>query len=181
MSIASFHNKIFAVSSNKKYPLSGLLWGGSLDTEAQDKLKDKPSTYIKGEMLGNLSFEINLRADFGINPRVEIEQWEAIKSNAKPAVFILGTKPIGKNKWLLKSASPSDIELDGRGRIIKATIKLEFEEFVRAGKAKSTKSSNVAIGTSEATLEPSQFVFDPPDKSSEKRSNPNVPYSRLNV
>jgi hypothetical protein len=179
MPIASFQNKVFTVSSTKKYPIIGLNWGGSLETEAQDKLKDKPSTYIKGEMLDNMSFEIPLRADFGINPRKQIEEWESIKSKAQPSLFILGTKPVGKNKWLLKSTSVSEQEIDGIGRIIKATIKLEFEEYVRAGKAKPTNSSNVAIGTSESTLVPSQYIFDPPDKSIAKRNNPNLPYSYI--
>lgn len=171
MPIASFQNKVFSVSSNKKYPLSGLsLDGGSLEIEAQEKLKDKPSTYIKGESLGSMSFEIPLRADFGINPRKQIEEWESIKSKAQPAVFILGTRPIGKNKWLLKSVSASDIELDGRGNILKASLKLEFEEYVRAGKA--TKSTSETIGTSNSSLVPNQDIYNPPDKIAKKRQLP---------
>jgi hypothetical protein len=175
MPIASFQNKVFTVSSTKKYPLTGLIWGGSLETEAQDKLKDKPSTYIKGEMLDNMSFEIPLRADFGIDPRKEIEGWESIKSKAQPSLFILGSKPVGKNKWLLKSVGSSDLEVDGRGRIIKATLKLEFEEFVRAGKTPSKTSSISPIGMSESNLVPNDYIFNPQDKVADKRFNPNLP------
>lgn len=177
MPIASFQHKIFSVSSIKQYPLSGLNWSGSLETESQDKLKGKPSTYIKGESLSSMSFDIPLRVDFKVNPRKEIEDWEAIKSSAKPALFILGTKPVGKNKWLLKSVSVSDQEIDGKGNIIKALIKLEFEEYVRAGKATDsspTKSHTTAKGVSGVTLPPSSYIFDPPDKSESKRINPNI-------
>lgn len=177
MPIASFHGKVFSVSSSKKYPITGLTMDSSLETEAQEKIKDKPSTYIKGESLSTMSFEIPLRSDFFINPRKQIEEWELIKSNAQPAVFILGSKPIGKNKWLLKSVSTTDIEIDGRGNILKATLKLEFEEYVRAGKASSTKSNNESIGTSKTNLEPSNYLYDPPDKTSKRRSNPNIPQS----
>ena len=171
MPIASFQNKVFSVSSSKKYPVSGLLLdGGNLETEAQEKLKEKPSTYIKGESLGNMSFEIPLRADFGINPRKQIEEWDSIKSKAQPAVFILGTRPIGKNKWLLQSVSASDIELDGHGNMLKASLKLEFKEYVRAGKA--SKEANETIGTSNSSIKPSQDIFNPADKVAKRRQLP---------
>jgi hypothetical protein len=181
MPIASFQNKIFTVSSTKKSPLMGLNWSGGLETEAQGKLKDKPSTYIKGESLNTMSFEVPLRVDFKMNPRKEIEDWEAIMSREKPSLFILGTKPLGKNKWLLKSVSVSDPEIDSKGNILKALLKLEFEEYVRAGTAsassktkakKDTKSP--AIGLSGASLTPSNYIFDPPDKVESKRINPNI-------
>lgn len=175
LSIASFQGKIFSVSSTKVYSLAGLTLGSGLETEAQEKLQDKPSTYIKGESLSTMSFEIPLRSDFGINPRKQIEEWEAIKSNAHPAVFILGTRPIGKNKWLLKTVNTNDVELDGRGNILKATLKLEFEEYVRAGKASSkSSSSGTAIGTSASIVKPDSYLYDPVDKAIKKRNNPNM-------
>lgn len=175
MPIATFLNKVFQVSATRKNTLNGLTWSGELDTEAQEKLGSKPSTYIKGESLSSLSFDVPLRADFGIKVRAEIESWEAIKSKSKPGIFILGTKPVGKNQWLLKSVGVSDMDIDGRGNISKATLKLEFEEYVRAGQKppESTGSKSVAIGTTPVNLKPSTYIFDPPDKAAEKRSNPN--------
>jgi hypothetical protein len=176
LAIASFRGKVFQVSAQRKYTLSGMEWGGSLDTEAQDKLKDKPSTFIKGESLSTLSFEVPLRADFGVDVRKEIEAWEAIKSAAKPDIFILGSKPIGKHKWLLKSVNVSDVEIDSRGLLLKATLKLEFEEYVRAGKASASSLSSIASSRSAMSprtyLKPTSYV-----KAEQKRRNPNVTVS----
>src|SRR5690554_3856033 len=115
MPIASFKNKVFQVSGNKKYLLDGLAWSSALDTESQEKIKSKPSTYIKGTALSPLSFTIPLFASLGIDVRKEIESWEDILSKQSPDIFILGTKPIGKNKWLLKSVGVSDTDIDGNG------------------------------------------------------------------
>lgn len=179
MTIASFQNKVFSVSSSKKYPIHDLILNSGLDTEAQEKLKDKPSTYIKGETLSTMSFEIPLRVDFGINPRSQIEEWEMIKSKAQPSLFILGSKQIGKNKWLLKSTSVSEQEIDSRGNILKAMLKLEFEEYVRAGKAKPANSGNSSesnpIGISGPSLTPNDYIYNPPEKPLAKRYNPNLP------
>ncbi len=168
--IATFQNKVFQVSSNSIYTFEGLSWSGSLNTETQDKIGSKPSTYIKGENLMPLEFEIKLRADKNLDVRTEIEDWESIKSKANPSNFILGNKTIGKNKWLLKTVETSDMNIDNNGKILKATIKLSFEEFVRKGSA-SASTSNVAFDTS--TFEPDQNIYDPDDKSSDTRQNPN--------
>jgi hypothetical protein len=180
MPIASFRGKVFQVSSNRKYTFSGLEWNSSLETEAQEKLKDKPSTYIKGESLNTMTFEIPLRADFGIDVRLEIESWEAIKSSTKPDIFILGTKPLGKNKWLLKSVAVSNVEIDNTGRILRAMLKLDFEEYIRAGKAQSNNSSLANASSSGLNLPPSNYIYDPPNKAEEKRNNPNVMMARRN-
>lgn len=170
MPIATFGNKIFQVSSNKIYTFSGLSWSSSLETEAQEKLQSKPSTYIKGENLTNLAFEIQLRAELGVNVRAEIENWEAIKSSAQPSLFILGSKAIGKNKWLLKSVDVSDTDIDSSGRVLKATLKLSLEEYVRAG---SAAASNNTIGIDQSSILPNN-LFDSPEKANNKRYNPNL-------
>lgn len=181
MPIATFQKKIFQVSGNRKYPLDGLGWSSSLNTESQEKLKSKPSTYIKGEELSPLSFTIPLRADLGINVRNEIESWESILSNQSPDFFILGTQPIGKNKWLLKSVGVSETEIDGMGFIRKATLKLDFEEYVRAGKAEEKKSTTSAAKGTTSTIQPNQYIYNPPNKPSEKRENPNLLVSLQSV
>jgi hypothetical protein len=175
--IATFQKKVFQVSSNSKYPLDGLGWSSSLNTESQEKLKSKPSTYIKGEALSPLSFTIPLRADLGINVRKEIESWEGILSKQSPDYFILGKKPIGKNKWLLKSVDVSETEIDGKGFLRKATVKLDFEEYVRAGKAEAKTSATasttaIAKTTSGSNNPPSSYILKPPNKAEEKRDNP---------
>ena len=174
MAIASFGKKVFQVSANKLYTLVGLEWSGSLDTESQDKLKDKPSTYIKGIGLNTMSFEVQLRSDFKVDVRAEIESWEAIRDKQAPDLFILGARPVGKNKWLLKSVNVSGLEIDNNGRILKAALKLEFEEYVRAGKTQP-KSSTIAAGTTPAAeslnMVPDSYL-NPPNKAEEKRDNP---------
>jgi hypothetical protein len=172
MPIAVFGKKVFQVSNNKKYTFNGLTWGGDLQTELQEKVKSKPSTYIKGVALDLMSFSIPLRTEFGIDVRKEIESWESIKLEAQPNIFILGTKPLGQNKWLLKSTSVSDEIIDNNGNMINATLKLGFEEYVREGKvAAISVSSPAAVGIN---IRPNQDIFNPSTKPSQKRDNPNM-------
>lgn len=177
MTIATYQKKVFQVSGTKKYTFDGLSLSGSLDTEAQDKLNHKPSTYIKGEFLDSLQIDIPLRADFGMNVRNEIEEWKRIKSNKKPDFFILGNKPLGKNKWLLKSVDVSDVEIDNNGFMLKAKISLKIEEYVRTGTASASKSNQTAVSFDLETLasnqQPNMDIYSPYDKEEDRRDNLN--------
>jgi hypothetical protein len=175
MPIATFGKKVFGVSSSKVYTFAGFSFGGSLDTETQEKIGDKPSTYIKGGSLDNLSFDIPLRVDFGMNVRQQIEDWQAIKDAAKPYQFILGNKPLGNNKWLLKSVNVTDTGIDAGGQILKATLKLEFEEFVRVGKkTATTNKTNATPGVAPTQQLVPQELYKPTTKVDNRRTNPNL-------
>jgi hypothetical protein len=179
MPIAAFGKKVFQVSSKSVYTFDGIAWGGSLDTESQEKVGSKPSTYIKGSSLDSLSFDVSLRADLGHDVRKEIESWEAIRDKRTPDIFILGQKPLGTNKWLLKSVNVSDTVIDGNGRMSKALLKLEFEEYVRPGKKQPEKSAAAATTKTTLNLVPEE-IYNPPTKAEDKRSNPNLTASIMN-
>lgn len=178
MSIAVFKNKTFQVSSNKIYTFDGLTWGGDIQSEVQEKLNSKPSTYIKGINLNNMSFEIPLKLSLGVNPKKEIEEWEAIRDSLQSSIFILGTKPLSGNKWLLKSVNVSNTVVDNRGILINATLKLEFEEFVRRGSAENSSSGSSSSSKKKAAVNvniaPSDYIYKPPTKTQQTRNNTNV-------
>jgi len=179
--IATFKNKIFSVSASKIYTLTGMEWSGALDTESQEKLKSKPSTYIKGQTLGTMSFEIPLIAGKNINVRAQIEEWETIRDKAAPDYFILGKKPLGKYKWLLKSVSVSDIQIDNKGNILRAKLKLDFEEYVRAGSAQASKKNKKEKKSDKTPVSldivPTSYI----DKVEAKRPNANAEAARRNT
>jgi hypothetical protein len=177
MPIAVFGKKVFSVSNKKIHTFSELAWSGELLTEAQEKVGSKPSTYIKGLNLDSLSFSIQLKSIFGMDVRREIESWEEIKLDAEPAIFVLGTKPLGQNKWLLKSTSVSDTIIDNRGRITAAVIKLDFEEYVRNGTSgnskKTAKKSSKKAPAVAVNIAPSNYI-NSVNKGDKKRSNLNA-------
>lgn len=160
MPIASFQGKTFQVSNNLKYTFFDFsMSGGGLEVDVQEKLKSKPSSFIKGIALKEINFTIPLKIEFGLNPMKEIDAWETIKLKGVPAYFILGTKPYGTNKWLLISTEPNDQEFDGMGNLLKANLKITLQEYVREG------SQSASGGTSNTGIVPSDY---------NKRNNPNV-------
>lgn len=182
MSIAVFQSKAFQVTDLKKYTIQDFsISGGGLKVDNQEMIRSKPSTYVKGIDLQAVSLTIPLKVEYGINPRKEIDEWEAIKQKAVPAYFILGTKPVTGNKMLLINSNPEDIVMDGSGNILKASLKLEFQEYIREGSAKSSSStsgSSSASGTKKTTTT-NWDIFYPPDKADNKRTNSNASLAKL--
>jgi hypothetical protein len=190
VSIASFGNKVFRVSSNYIYTFDELNISGELETETQDVAKKKPSTYIKGPGLESMSFSIELDQQFGINVRNEIDSWSNIRDTGIPCYFILGNKPLRGCKWLLKSCEIEDKKIDSKGQITKANIKLSFEEFVRPGaysqskvgqkvaKAKKSAAKKNDASKTKKSAVPQRVninsLINGSDKAAKTRNNPNA-------
>lgn len=153
MVIAAFGNKIFSVSSNKINTFDGLAYSGELQTEAQDVAGQKPSTYIKGDGLMPVSMELDLKVEFGLNVRAEIDNWQKVRAAAIPQFLNIGGKPLSVNRFLLKSVSVSEVKIDGRGGYRSAKVALTFEEYVRAGSAEASKKTKKKSTKSEKKRE----------------------------
>lgn len=156
MNVLEYGGKIFSVSPNRVYTFDGLERSGELSVDEQEVDGQKPSTYVKGPTLDKVGFNVVIKNSSNLDIRSEIESWMTIKDLAIPHYIILGKKIYGKNKYLLTNVNASDQIVMPTGLISKATIRLEFSEYVRRG-----------IKTA--------------DKSEDKRYNPNVSESQLEL
>ncbi|WP_160688312.1 phage tail protein [Clostridium sp. C2-6-12] len=139
MQLGGFAGKLFEVSSNKIYTFDGYSKSFTLNVESQEVDGDKPSSYIKGKGLQDPSFAIKLMQSPTIDVNTEVEAWGAICEAGEPYMLFIGDNPVSTNKYLLKKVDISDSEFFGE-KMIKATLKLSFEEYVRAGVKKEDKS-----------------------------------------
>lgn len=171
MAIAIFASKSFQVSSRKIYTFTDFATSTELQTESQDVAGKKPSTYIKGPGLDPLKFAIPIKSEFGYDPMNEYNSWKALMEAEKAYPFIIGGKPFGKFKWLLKSVGMENADYGVHGNITSATLQVSFEEYVRSGSAKTTSSKTSTTGTYV-----DQFVNTPTtdQKAAAKRYNPNT-------
>lgn len=141
MALGGFAEKLFEVSSNKIYTFDDFSKSFTLNVESQEVDGDKPSSYIKGKGLQNPSITIKLRQSKSIDVNTEVEDWGKICESGTPYMLFLGDNPVAANKFLLKNVDVSDTNYFG-GKLIKATLKLDFEEYVRAGVKKESGTSN---------------------------------------
>lgn len=180
MPIAVFGSKVFEITESKIYTMDGLQYTSTLETEKQDAEGKKPSTYNKGPGLNGLNFTLKLDATQGINPRREMESWEQIKDAAVAYPFILGSSPLGLNKWLLVEIQASNSVIDNLGNMLKVELQLKFDEYVRPGSAAASNAggSGGSKGSSVPGLKVPNFNIPngPEDKTGYKRDNVEMDY-----
>lgn len=170
MPIAVFASKVFDVSSDRIYTFGEFKYTGTLETEKQDADRTKPSTYNKGPGLSSITIKLPLDAAHGVNPRRELDEWEAIKDKGVAYPFILGQRPMGQNKYLLVSVQADEAIIDNKGNILLAELTLKFDEYVRAGKKPAATGAS-APGLTQAQIE---ALLNPnaADKAALKRGSP---------
>lgn len=171
MAVAIFSKKTFQVSSSRIYTLNDFSLNSSLNTESQDVAGKKPSTYVKGGALESMSFNIPVGISLGINARLEYESWKSIMEASRAYPFILGGRPVGINKWLLKSVALSNTKIDSKGCILSAVIDVEFEEYVRPGSSKESGTSNGTSPKSSPAIKTNQQKSKKPTKPKGSISN----------
>lgn len=169
--IASFAGKQFSASRDKLYiPQEFEYTPGALRTEKQEAEGSIPATYIKGMDLGSLSIELRLNAEHGVNPRKEIDAWQAIVQAAQPHKFILGAAPLGKHQWLLTGASPREIRLSNDGGMLSCQLSLSFAEYASEDGAKVKSAAGKASTNANSNQQPQGAKWHSASKAVNKRT-----------
>lgn len=146
--IVSFGSLTF----DARRPVSGYTQSMSLSTEAQDQEAGKPATLIKGAELEQQQFTVRLLRPMGVTPEGEIARYRRALEAASPQRLVVGGRVMGSYQWLLKSVSVKETTLDGRGRMVAASVELSFEEFVKAGAKTAKAGGSAAPGVADAGL-----------------------------
>lgn len=90
----------------------------------------KPRAEFIGPGSQSLSFPIYLTVMHGVKPRKVIEEIEEAIENGEPFDFVVGGKKIGKNKWVIESASETWDALIDDGKLVACNLNLTLSEYV---------------------------------------------------
>lgn len=120
----------FETSDSKVFAPNNIQRSGSAHFESFKRIGLKPlKEYIAPE-LGTFSFDIQVRAELGVNPREVLDHWIDLAEGGQPNILVIGNKQIGTDQWTLTSAQENWQQLDGQGKILTAQMSLSFEEYV---------------------------------------------------
>lgn len=139
----------FQVSSDKVYTFDSYGRKLSLDIEEQELTGKKPSTYIKGEGLEEISITVDLKADLGVDVESELDKLRTALYSRSPQTFAIGDKPLSQNKWLLTNVDESETKLDNQGNYLSAKVSLTFQEYARGGSYAASKAAKKKKGAVE--------------------------------
>lgn len=136
---ATWGPKGFLISASKIVPLMDLTSTVSVKTETQKDTSGTSQTNHKGRELQPISLSTMYLRAAGVDPRAQMEEWEALVGQSHP--LIVGGKRFGPAKLMLKSVSTSDIITNNDGAFLQAKVALSFEEYSESSATSVSASS----------------------------------------
>lgn len=138
--MAQWGSKKWAVSSKQVVALEGLAFSYEQVADENTSTEDKKTTNERGTELFPLSFTTVLHSGAGVDVWAEIQSWKALVT--KVNYFYLGGKKLGP-KLQLRKVAVSNTKVDGKGRLLLATLSFTFKEYDPA--TTSVKVSTTAL------------------------------------
>lgn len=124
------NNVVFEVSSEKILTFDGFKYSSAGRWEKHNVISKKPISEFIGPDVDTISFTIILDGSFGIKPREEMERWIKMVNDGIADILVIGNKPLGKDKWSVKSISESWDKIFNQGELWSGKIDVSFEEYI---------------------------------------------------
>lgn len=141
-SIASFGGVVFEISEDRKLFLMDFERTESSRWVDHELLMVKPQPNFLGAGLVDLRFQIILKAQYGVNPDVEMSKLRTMNRRGRTDYFIRGKKSISVNRFSIRSIQESHRRIDNLGNVLEiyATMSLK-EDPTRINKKKQSVSA----------------------------------------
>lgn len=102
----------------------------SANTENESVLGKKPKTEFLNPDLVSITFDVYFSAECGINVRKQLDNLRKCIENGCVDYLVVGGEKVGKNKFIIKSASEAWNTILSHGELVEATVSLTMEEYV---------------------------------------------------
>lgn len=134
------------VSQTKIAVLEGLSTTLTLKQDSENDTSGTQPTNTRGRELQPVTFKVKYLAAAGVNPREEVNKWEAELGNSYP--LIIGGERFGPEKMKLKQVSETDILLSNSGKFLQIVANITLEEYSEGKTSKLVSNSTNSGSTS---------------------------------
>lgn len=128
--IGFYGDIVFETTDKRILHFSGLQRSASSRWATHDVIRKKPASEFIGPDLDQISFTVDVRADHGVNPLIEIDKWLRKCRSGTVETFVIGNKGFGLDKWSVKSVSQSFNVIYNKGEVFSASVNVTLEEYV---------------------------------------------------
>ncbi len=95
-----------------------------------ERITRKQKVQFNGPNLSSMTFTMVFSAGLGVKPREMIERLEKCVRYGYTGYFIVGTKKIGKKKYLITDMSEEWRCIMQNGKLVSANVDITMEEYV---------------------------------------------------
>lgn len=175
--IATFGDLVFEVSSRKVNTINNLSRTIEARYEKHEIKHQKPLLEFEGPDIDPTSFDMQLRAELGINPVEEIEKWKEYAIKGKRALLLIGNNPFSNNAFVITKITENYKRIDNKGVVFAIDATVEMLEYPVTNKnvKKTIPSNNNNSNTTKKNIGTMTIIV----KSVHIRSGPGVNYKVL--
>ncbi|MGP1434973.1 MAG: phage tail protein [Catonella sp.] len=119
----------FQVSSKKVLTFNDMERKVSGRWVVHDVIKGKPKSEFLGAGLQEVSLSVLLLSTMGVKPRKTLERIRKATERGERFTFVIGGKPISKNKWVITETSETWDVIFSKGELVQARIELNLREY----------------------------------------------------
>lgn len=120
----------FVTSSNKIRTFDNFSRSSTARWTKHDLIGQKPVLEFIGNDIEKISFDMQLRADYGINPEKELENLRQMRDNGTAVTLILNNSPVTDNLWVIESLDEKVTFWGSGGEILSASVSVSLLEYV---------------------------------------------------
>lgn len=128
--IGFFGDIIFETSDKRILTFQGFQRDSSARWNTHDVIGKKPTSEFIGPGLDTISFSIQLNANNGVKPRLEVEKWLEKERTGVAEILVIGNKGLGVDRWIVKSVSQMWNVVLNKGEVFSCSFDIELEEYV---------------------------------------------------
>lgn len=119
----------FQVSSKKVLTFNDMERKVSGRWVVHDVIKGKPKSEFLGAGLQEVSLSVLLLSTMGVKPRKTLERIRKATERGERFTFVIGGKPVSKNKWVITETSETWDVIFSKGELVQARIELNLREY----------------------------------------------------
>lgn len=120
----------FVTSSNKIRTFDNFSRSSTARWTKHDLIGQKPVLEFIGNDIEKISFDMQLRADYGINPEKELGNLRQMRDNGTAVTLILNNSPVTDNLWVIESLDEKVTFWGSGGEILSASVSVSLLEYV---------------------------------------------------
>ena len=121
---------IFETSDQRILTFTGLTRETASRYNGHELIETKPKTEFIGPGLDTITFTIDLNGNNGVKPREEMEKWLDKAREGEAEIIVIGGKPLGADKWVVKSVSQAWGTVLNRGELFSGKMDISLEEYI---------------------------------------------------
>ena len=121
---------IFTVSRSVVRTLDNMEWSGSARYATHERHLTHALTEFTGLDPDEITFDILLSADLGVDPITEVVKLWNIERSARAVPLTVGTKGYGKYRWNITKHEMKMKTFYGNGDVHTATVSVSLQEYL---------------------------------------------------